>query len=232
MIMNKNIFVINDNNIDQVSIEIDIDKLNNIIKEIDKFYGKGILKQTTSPYFYSNMLNDNCNDDKKIEIISKTKEYEKNTICGTHIDNSIIFYKYEYYEFVPHDLSIICSNIISSMNDILKLSIYLNELLKIKLCDDNEKNFARKILSTIKISSKNANYTNNLRISKNCGILRKCKSSLIKKYNRKKNNKKFDFAINNNNLLKKNSEYDRNQTKKMVMTLLPSYNKLLPIYKE
>ena len=148
--MKKYIFVKDDEIIKTYSIEFDEGNIKEVEKNIDKYYGLGELQEdirTGFDLFYDPNLSH-----KKIKVISKEffKTEKEFHYCDI-ILHDINLYKYKYYAYIPHPLSIICATIKESTNK-LELSNSIKDLLDYNCCNKDEEKFVQTIISEIKFN--------------------------------------------------------------------------------
>ena len=165
--MDSEIYVNNNEIIETYCVSINESKLLSVQADIDKFYGKGQLKQMESDRFTFNSHNSN----KKIEIVSKTYVGP-----GTIFDSSypevidVSIYLYEYYAYCQSELSKICDLLVKSYGK-LDLSRYIKFLCEYEPRGYDEELFIKRIFDCIKMKKID------------CGELVKSDISLTKKEN-------------------------------------------------
>lgn len=149
--MKKYILVKENSNIfKNYSIEFNEGNIKTIETNIDSYYGLGEIKEdirTNFDLFYDPSLST-----QKIKIVSKEfLKTEKEWQNGDVILRDVNLYRYKYYAYEPHPLSIVCSNI-KEINDKLKLSATIKDLFDYDCCNQMEKDFFKSIISEIEFN--------------------------------------------------------------------------------
>lgn len=148
--MKKQIYVPSTDKNIVFEIEFNEGNMRKLERNIDAYFGMGDIKEdirTGFDLFYdSNLAN------QKIKILSKDFiKKEKEYTYGDSILQDVNLYKYKYYAFIPHPLSIICSNILEQ-NDPVILSDSIKDLIDYNISTEHEGIFVKDILSEIKFN--------------------------------------------------------------------------------
>ena len=136
-----NIYVNNNYNVETYIANIDIEKLKQIKNKIDFFHGKGDIKE----YKGNRLIN--C-ENKHIEIISqKQVALEENYNNHLGYANLIPIYEFKFYEYQPHELSVICKYFIENEKKAHPLGI--SECIKSLLLFESKNNIEQQYFNQI-----------------------------------------------------------------------------------
>jgi len=192
-------FVNNGSNVDVYEVIVDTSKIKKIQKCIDNYYDKGekIEKQTSS-------LNLICGRDffgNKVEIISKKyvgKKLVVNLDFCSDDEYYVKVYKYKYYAYKQHKLSMLCDSLLNS-NGTVDLSCNIRDILDYVCKTSVEHNFLKDILNTIK----------NKKIDKKTFLIKL--RNMINKINIKNKNLNFEINFNNetNNIIDRAKRFNK-----------------------
>lgn len=141
------------------SIKFNEGNIKTIETNIDSYYGLGELKEeirTNFDLFYDPSLST-----QKIKIVSKEfLKTEEEWLNDDVILHDVNLYKYKYYAYEPHPLSLICSNI-KEINDRLELSATIKDLFDYTCCNQKDKDFFQSIISEIEFNELDDYYDEN-----------------------------------------------------------------------
>lgn len=235
--MDRNIYVINNEDVEIYYVEIDEDKLIKIQEQIDLWNGKGNLKRESRANL--SVYDDYSLVNKKVEIVSKIYIGEKEVYYDCcSVRDTIDMYFFEYYAYVPHPLSKLCDNIINNYKAI-ELSNHVRELIEWNSYDLKEKKFVAELLSCFKFTKLNMAdiMKSNLSVEAKRGLIGKILNFINRKQQVYYNliyPRNFDEAVNDEirrqegfeigNLERKGFEFtddEKKEIKKKILSKLP-----------
>jgi hypothetical protein len=141
MSSNQVIFINNRNTVDTYSVRFS-SQLESIQKRIDEWHGRGEIR-TKEGYSLKP-----SNPRNRIQIV----DFERLACIngfGCYSDFAgLNYYKYYYYEYEPHPLSLICDKLLKS-EDFIEVSKNLKQLLEWRTDEEEEKGLLKDLLHSI-----------------------------------------------------------------------------------